>query len=286
MEYITSRGYKLSSEISEIENHNWYNLWKNKQFPYNELLPGDTLFWYDTSSKKLVWKTQVIKVDRFPYSNKQEIKDRHPITIGEKYFEEGPSKGHFIGYKVKVLEKIEIQKPSGYTIPQIGWIRVDNEIAELWFNRKILEETNLLDDLIAIENKSINEILLEINKEMQHVLPTKIPKLVDTTIRKDTKIVNLLKEVADYKCQFPNCGHRIIKKKGGFYIEVAHIKPVKKGGQSILGNLLVLCPNHHKEFDYGNLVVKEQITTRITGILNNIPFDIGITNQDESNTNR
>jgi predicted restriction endonuclease len=65
---------------------------------------------------------------------------------------------------------------------------------------------------------------------------------------------------------------------GNYYIEVAHIKPVSKGGQSIIGNLLVLCPNHHKAFDYGKLQIIEQDESHLKGVLNNEQFEIKIRN--------
>lgn len=62
--------------------------------------------------------------------------------------------------------------------------------------------------------------------------------------------------------------------KAGFYVEVAHIQPVCKGGQSVIGNLLVLCPNHHKEFDVGDGEILEQSTDMIRGRLNGRDFEI------------
>jgi len=49
---------------------------------------------------------------------------------------------------------------------------------------------------------------------------------------------------------------------------------VNKGGQSILGNLLVLCPDHHKEFDYGDLKIIEQTENKLMGSLNGKIFEI------------
>ncbi len=112
---------------------------------------------------------------------------------------------------------------------------------------------------------------------MQNVSPERIEKLVSLTIRKDTKIINALKKATDFKCQFPNCGHQIIKRNGGFYIEVAHIKAVSQKGQSVLGNLIVLCPNHHKEFDFGDLHIIEQTNNKLIGKLNRKEFEIKLT---------
>jgi predicted restriction endonuclease len=109
---------------------------------------------------------------------------------------------------------------------------------------------------------------------MKNVEPEKRLAKIEQTLRKDKKIVELLKKSANYKCQFPNCESEILTKKGTKYVEVAHIKPVHKGGQSILGNLIVLCPNHHKEFDYGTLNIVEQTDNVLTGTLNGKTFTI------------
>ncbi len=277
MEYITSRGFELPIDQSEMENHDWFNMWKNKQFPYYELLVGDTLYWFDTTTQRLVWKTEVLEVDRFPYTDKQEVFDRNPNSLVSKYYDSRAGSGYFVGYKIKVLEKIELSKPSGFVFPQLGWLRVDNEIASTWFNRQPTEDANVLDDNIPDGKESITQLLAYLNEKMRNVSPERVEKLVSTTIRKDTKIINALKEATDYKCQFPNCGQRILKKNGSFYIEVAHIKPVSQNGQSILGNLIVLCPNHHKEFDFGDLKILEQTNSKLAGHLNGKNFEIELT---------
>ncbi|MDP2846091.1 MAG: HNH endonuclease, partial [Candidatus Methanoperedens sp.] len=88
------------------------------------------------------------------------------------------------------------------------------------------------------------------------------------------ELVKTLKELCQFRCQFPGCNVRIPKKDGGYYIEVAHIEPVSQGGKSVIGNLLVLCPNHHKEFDYGALEIIEQTTDYLCGKLNGKEFEI------------
>ena len=279
MEYITSRGYKVEIPIDkdEMEIADWFNMWKNKNFPYYELLVGDTLYWLETKSQRLVWKTEVVAIDRYPYADSQVIFERYKNSKGSGYFDDRAPKGFFVGYKVKVLERIDIPKPTGLRFPQLGWLRVDNLVAEKWFNRNQLDDINTLDDNITADDKTISEQLAFLNLKMQNVSPDRIDKLVSMTIRKDTKIIKALKKSADFKCQFPNCGQQIKKKGGGFYIEVAHIKSVSKGGQSVLGNLIVLCPNHHKEFDYGELSISQQTKDNLAGLLNDRQFEIKLT---------
>ena len=110
------------------------------------------------------------------------------------------------------------------------------------------------------------------------ILPQKRNIEIEQIIRNDRQIVLLLKQASNYKCQFPNCDAEIKTKTGLNYVEVAHVKPVKEGGQSVLGNLLVLCPNHHKEFDYGELKIYEQTLSILRGKLNEREFFIEIFN--------
>jgi hypothetical protein len=66
---------------------------------------------------------------------------------------------------------------------------------------------------------------------------------------RDNKTVALLKIIRDFKCQI--CGITILKKDGSNYIEAAHIKAKKEKGKETPENIILLCPNHHKEFDLG-----------------------------------
>ncbi|MBT4290054.1 MAG: hypothetical protein HOD92_22240 [Deltaproteobacteria bacterium] len=42
----------------------------------------------------------------------------------------------------------------------------------------------------------------------------------------------------------------MFKSNGGYYIEACHIKPKAEGDKDHLDNILILCPNCHKLFDY------------------------------------
>lgn len=126
-----------------------------------------------------------------------------------------------------------------------------------------------------VDNKLILVSALgDLNERMQSVIPEKRVSEVEMTLRKDQTIVSLLKQVANYQCQFPDCASMVLTKTGQNYVEVAHVKPVNDGGQSILGNLIVLCPNHHKEFDYGDLQINEQTLSKLSGSLNGRQFAI------------
>lgn len=120
--------------------------------------------------------------------------------------------------------------------------------------------------------------LQQLNSKMKLSRPERRLIKLNAILRKDASIVNLLKEIAQYKCQFPDCNSIILTESGTNYVEVAHVKPVFKGGQSIIGNLIVLCPNHHKEFDLGKLSISEQRIELLSGNLNGKNFTIKLIN--------
>lgn len=130
----------------------------------------------------------------------------------------------------------------------------------------------------ANQKISLYKEIRELNSKMLFINPERKVQEIDKILRKDKKIVELLKKLVDYKCQFPECNSTIPTEKGVNYVEVAHIKPIFKGGKSILGNLIVFCPNHHKEFDLGIKEILEDNMETISGILNGKNFKIDLHN--------
>jgi len=78
--------------------------------------------------------------------------------------------------------------------------------------------------------------------------------LVDRATR-DREKVDRLKERYANECQI--CGKRLETADGAGYSEVHHIKPLGNphNGPDSIDNMLVLCPNHHADFDNGVLMV-------------------------------
>jgi hypothetical protein len=89
-----------------MESLDWFNMWSNRNFPYYELLVGDTLYWFDTivqnsletgCNGRLFLFSQTTNIDRFPNS------------LGLKYSESRPDSGYFVGYKLKVLRNLTMK---------------------------------------------------------------------------------------------------------------------------------------------------------------------------------
>jgi len=72
---------------------------------------------------------------------------------------------------------------------------------------------------------------------------------------RDREAADALKELYGYECQV--CGTRLQATDGSGYAEVHHIKPLgdSHGGPDEPGNMLVLCPNHHADFDNGMIAI-------------------------------
>ena len=280
MDYITSRSLLLPKNKTEMSAWLWFNLWVRASSIQRELILGDRVYWYETSSQALVWETTVRQVDRTLYTSKSQAADWLKAgfgisdeTLDSVYFREAPASGFCLAWRVKAIRRMNAPKPQNFRFPQQGWLRVDNAVVRDWVGTPALEESATLD--LWVENQDdVQRGLEELNERMKELTPERVQRIVNQTIRKDTAIVQKLKEASQFRCQFPSCDAQIRTKQGGLYIEVAHIQPVAKGGQSTLGNLLVLCPNHHKEFDHGALAVEKQTPDGVSGTLNGRWFEI------------
>lgn len=107
----------------------------------------------------------------------------------------------------------------------------DQELLIKAYEKKLTRE-QILDQLINSKKHELKEVISNIK-----------------SLSRDNKTIALLKIFRNFKCQI--CGTTIKKKDGSYYIEAAHIKAKKEKGKETPQNIILLCPNHHKEFDFG-----------------------------------
>ncbi|HHK8526387.1 TPA: HNH endonuclease [Vibrio parahaemolyticus] len=105
---------------------------------------------------------------------------------------------------------------------------------------------------LEVALKRLKKLDYQIDSDIEEYLkqPPKRKSYSSNLVVRDTSLPLKVKQLYDYKCQV--CGERI--ECGEFkYAEAAHIKPLGQphNGEDSLSNLLCLCPNHHKEFDFG-----------------------------------
>lgn len=95
---------------------------------------------------------------------------------------------------------------------------------------------------------------------------TKTVIINSKSFKRDNQTIAQIKFVRGFNCQI--CGYSVIKKDGGNYIEAAHIEPKYLKGMETLDNIILLCPNHHKEFDLGDRKIIKHTKTSVEFSLN------------------
>ncbi|WP_135828934.1 HNH endonuclease [Halorussus halobius] len=90
---------------------------------------------------------------------------------------------------------------------------------------------------------------------------TKEPPQTQSTVSRivrNTALVKELKGQYEYTCQV--CGDQRRRNNGEPYAEGHHIRPLGKphNGADKKSNILVLCPNHHADFDFGRIRIDPQ----------------------------
>ncbi|MEK4822630.1 MULTISPECIES: HNH endonuclease [Priestia] len=102
------------------------------------------------------------------------------------------------------------------------------------------------------------------------VVPGRSETIVSRIVR-DTNLVREIKRNVANKCQV--CGQSIPLPNGKNYSEGHHLQPlggIHKGGD-IKENIIILCPNHHTEFDYGSIAINP-ITLEIVHVNMSNPY--------------
>lgn len=101
------------------------------------------------------------------------------------------------------------------------------------------------------------ELIIPTNNEIVNPdfeAPGRVDTIVSRIIR-DTQLVRSLKSEYDFTCQI--CGYKLSLPNGNFYCEGHHLKPLggTHAGPDIKENIIILCPTHHAEFDYGAIAI-------------------------------
>ena len=138
------------------------------------------------------------------------------------------------------------------------------------------EDKDLQEEIIESLDKD-NANNLSLIRDLKAYKPTDSPqqRLTKFQVRqRDNSIIAKLKKIRGFKCQI--CNKKIQKADGSFYIEAAHIKPKRELGSEAPNNILILCPNHHKEFDYGNLVIASHTKDKIVFSLNGKEYQVSL----------
>lgn len=129
--YVTSRGFLLPETEAEMGAAFWFNMWTKRLWPYKELQTGDILYWYETPTKSVKWRTEVSQIETFEYSDKQETATRleamfQSFDEQQDYFKKAPSEGFCLAWTVRPLEKLDLERPEDFRFAPNGWMRVED----------------------------------------------------------------------------------------------------------------------------------------------------------------
>jgi 5-methylcytosine-specific restriction endonuclease McrA len=135
-------------------------------------------------------------------------------------------------------------------------------------------EQNLIIKNITKYKKTKETVLREL-LDFSAVVEDKI-QIGSKGYKRDNQAIARIKYLRDFKCQI--CGTSIKKKDGQFYVEAAHIDPKRLKGKETLDNIILLCPNHHKEFDLGNSEIVNRddkvVLIKLNGVSYMLSLDI------------
>lgn len=99
----------------------------------------------------------------------------------------------------------------------------------------------------------------EYSGNTEHIDDLLFPLRVETTTKRiirDTSIIKELKSKYEDRCQI--CGQRMKLPNGNYYSEGHHLQKLGglHKGPDVKENVIILCPNHHVEFDYGMIAIE------------------------------
>ncbi len=163
--------------------------------------------------------------------------------------------------------------------------RGDSKIKLRIIYKKYLEKLTKPTSSMKQDENEQDEIVLfyKKNKTKQEVIENllnakeKEPEIIiinSKSYKRDNKTIAQIKYIRGFKCQI--CNTSIIKKDGSRYVEAAHITPKYKTGQETPDNIILLCPNHHKEFDLGNRQDINRTKEYVEFVLNGKKYKISL----------
>lgn len=173
--------------------------------------------------------------------------------IGFSYYEDKNLLEEIIFDEIKLLEN----SPHDY-IKEITTLKsIYSHYMDQEFDFDNLEQQYLQD--IEISSALIDEDVEKI-------------QISNTSYKRNNVLIAKIKKERGYKCQI--CQTQILKSDGKYYIEAAHIVAKKDKGNESENNILILCPNHHKEFDYSHREIIKHTNKKIHFKLNNNEYEL------------
>jgi hypothetical protein len=237
---------ETSSEIKNIGNPTKadYTYWKLENVDGNLILPSTAVFWLffwaETKGKKKKAPQVFEKIFDINYEDfAKALKLARPDFKTEK----GERDKDPVRRKLKDSKKF-----SDETLEKIIETLYDTPVSSKVINETTTEKLKY-QDKIARELSGLTDEEVDNKIKEAQGRKRKMTSITYSKKRRDRYLMELYKRKHHYECQF--CKKQIKKSNELYYIEACHIKAVKDDGDDNENNILVLCPNCHKEFDYG-----------------------------------
>lgn len=136
-----------------------------------------------------------------------------------------------------------------------GIFKIDNMVTEFKFMQDQLSlpfSTNSATEKSEELQNILKERLLKIDSENSADGPLR-EDIIVKRYERDKELVRIIKLLRGNKCQI--CGYSFKMESGEEYSECHHLEHLANKGLDISANLLILCPNHHRQFHYGGVAI-------------------------------
>jgi putative restriction endonuclease len=148
----------------------------------------------------------------------------------------------------------EIWDLLGYGDRQVvnGFMRVSDSVTE-----QLRREYGSLESAILRRPGEVEKTGATMLEQLGTESPNRRSTVQDQ-VQRDQMLVEELKSLYDHQCQI--CGERLQQSSNDGYSEVHHLKPLGSphNGPDVSENMLVLCPNHHADFDNGMVRIEPE----------------------------
>lgn len=133
MDLIVSRRFGIPRSKLDLEDEFYFNVWKNRWWPFDALRDGATLFLYESPTQVFVWKVKARHVRAMEYETLGLAYDWLHKHYGEfdhnqAYLEEPATRGYCLAFTCDPIELLDLPKPKGLRIPMLGWTKDQNFI--------------------------------------------------------------------------------------------------------------------------------------------------------------
>lgn len=131
---------------------------------------------------------------------------------------------------------------------QVAQRAIDGKMRSVWIFpvKPVLNTEDAA--LEALEREVVTLPNTELNRRLKANRKNREPKTVETTVYyRDPYLKELVKRIANGKCQYCGEAAPFIDKNGEPYLEEHHVKWLSKGGSDTIDNVVAICPNCHSK---------------------------------------